>query len=196
MRTTTTKVEIHRGLLLLTIITVAACSPRNDSRQTTLDRAGDTASQDAEHMTGGAMGDSDHAFLDKMVNHHEGLIFLASRAQKHDIGEVDTDARKLHMKQRTEQQKMMQMLSGHGGEAVKPQLMPKHKAMSDSLERQTGKAYERGFYHDVIAHHQEGMAMIDSFLPRLSDDSIRAMAQKMRSDQAKEIEEFKAKASS
>ena len=72
--------------------------------------------------------------------------------------------------------------------------MPKHKMMSDSLERQSGKAYERGFYQDVIAHHKEGIAMIDSFLPRLTDDSVRAMAEKMRSDQEKEIGEFSKKA--
>jgi hypothetical protein len=38
--------------------------------------------------------------------------------------------------------------------------------------------------------------MIDSFLPQLTDDSVRVMAEKMKAEQAKEIQEFSAKAGS
>lgn len=177
---------------LLVLGTSTACGPRSDERQDMANAAGDTA----RHQTGQAETGPTliTPSLEKMVNHHEGLILLAGRAQKRGVRSVATDAQKLHTKQQTEQQKMIQMLSGHSGTSVKPSLMPKHKQMSDSLERQSGKAYERGFYQDVMAHHKEGIAMVDSFLPRLSDDSVRTMAEKMRSDQEKEIEEFSRKA--
>jgi uncharacterized protein (DUF305 family) len=147
-----------------------------------------------DHTKMGTTGGADHAFLEKMVDHHEGLILLAGRAGKRGMQSITPDAKKLHTKQQSEQQKMTAMLSAHSGTSAEPKLMPKHKMMSDSLERQSGKAYERGFYQDVIAHHKEGIAMIDSFLPRLSDDSVRTMAEKMRSDQEKEIGEFSKKA--
>ena len=51
-------------------------------------------------------------------------------------------------------------------------------------------------YQHVIMHHQEGLKMIDQFLPRLTKPELKQMAEKMRADQQKEIQEFQRKASS
>ena len=192
MRVITNRTDVSRGLTVLATALLVACSPRNEERQAA-SGAADTMTSGMDHtQMDAAAGGADHEFLDKMVNHHEGLILLAGRAENKS-GPFRADAKKLHAKQETEQQKMLKMLSGPSGKSVEPMIMPKHKMMSDSLERQNGKAYERGFYQDVIAHHKEGIAMIDSFLPRLTDDSVRTMAEKMRSDQEKEIQEFSKK---
>ena len=45
----------------------------------------------------------------------------------------------------------------------------------------------------VIEHHQQGIAMIDRFLPRLTRPDVRAMAERMKADQQKEIQDLQAK---
>jgi uncharacterized protein (DUF305 family) len=189
MRVTAASTRIFSAVVVLA---APACSPQSETRQNTAAATGDTNSHNAGHSEMSA--DANHAFLEKMVDHHEGLILLAGRAERRGMQSITPDAKKLHTKQQAEQQKMAQMMSAHSGTSAEPTLMPRHKMMSDSLERQSGKAYERGFYQDVIAHHKEGIAMIDSFLPRLTDDSVRTMAEKMRTDQEKEIAEFSKKA--
>ena len=129
MRVIGTRMDVHSGFALVAIAMLAACSPRNQERQAAGAGAADTMSAGMDHTKMAAAGGADHEFLDKMVNHHEGLILLAGRAVNKG-GPFRADAEKLHAKQETEQQTMMQILSGDSGESVDPTVMPKHKAMT------------------------------------------------------------------
>lgn len=60
------------------------------------------------------------------------------------------------------------------------------RTTADSLRRLAGARAGHAFYDVTIAHHREGIAMIDDYAARLSP-SVRAMASKMKTDQLAEI---------
>ncbi|HYD52551.1 MAG TPA: DUF305 domain-containing protein, partial [Gemmatimonadaceae bacterium] len=80
------------------------------------------------------------------------------------------------------------------GESLEPMTMPKHKAMNDSLQQKSGADYDRTFYRSVVAHHREGLQMMDQFEPRVQKPEVKQMIAKMRAEQQKEIQEFERKA--
>ena len=88
---------------------------------------------------------------------------------------------------------MVTMLKTAYNDTIMPMAMPSAKAMNDSLQQKTGAAYDRDMYRHVIMHHQEGVKMVDDFLPRLKRPEVRQMAEKMRADQQREITEFQRK---
>ena len=138
--------------------------------------------------------DADDEFLRMMSDHHEGLIQMASEAMnKSSNTAVQGDAHKLHTKQAEDQKKMVGMAESMYGDKVTPMIMPSNKAMMDSLQAKTGAEYDRAFYSNVIAHHQEGIKMIDDMLPKLTKPDIKQMAERMKSEQQKEIAEFQKK---
>jgi hypothetical protein len=170
------------------------------------DASGDTAGTTASGMAGvrdtgmagmsrGPAKDADHEFLRAMSDHHEGLVLMASAAMnKASRSETQADAHKLHQKQAEERDKMVGMIRTSYNESHAPTAMPQHRAMNDSLQQKSGAEYDRDFYRHVIMHHREGMQMIDRFLPRLTNQQVRQMAEQMRRDQTREIAEFERKA--
>jgi uncharacterized protein (DUF305 family) len=141
-----------------------------------------------------AAKDADHEFLRMMSDHHAGLVQMASAAMSRaSQPETQADAHKLHTKQEEEQKRMVAMIQTSYGESLTPMVMPKHQAMNDSLQAKSGPDYDRTFYGDVIAHHREGIAMTDQFMSRLTKPEVKQMAEKMKSDQQKEIAEFERK---
>jgi uncharacterized protein (DUF305 family) len=138
--------------------------------------------------------DADDEFLRMMSDHHEGLIQMASEAMtKASNSTAQGDAHRLHTKQADEQKKMLGMAESMYGDKVTPMVMPSNKAMMDSLQAKTGAEYDRAFYRNVIAHHQEGIKMVDDMMPKLAKPEIKQMAERMKSDQQKEIAEFEKK---
>ena len=65
--------------------------------------------------------------------------------------------------------------------------------MAVSLKPMSGKGYERTFYEDIVKHHTEAIAMIDGYLPNAKSAEVKAMAEKMKADQAREIADFQQK---
>lgn len=138
--------------------------------------------------------DADQEFLRMMSDHHEGLVQMGSAAMtKASKPETQADAHKLHTKQQEEQQKMLGMLKTSYGDSITPMVVPSNKAMNDSLAAKSGVEYDRTFYGNVVKHHQEGVKMVDDFLPRLTKPDVKQMAEKMKTDQQKEIAEMEKK---
>jgi uncharacterized protein (DUF305 family) len=169
-------------------------------------RGGDTASSDTAARTADTSGqvgaqpaparDADQEFLRKMADHHEGLIQMASQAMtKASSPTTQSDAHQLHQKQQQEIDRMLGMLRSAYGETYTPTVMSEHRAMIDSLQRESGTKYDRDFYGDLIIHHREALQMVDQFLPRLTRPDLRQMAEKMKADQTREIREFERKQS-
>lgn len=145
----------------------------------------------------GAAKDADHEFLRMMSDHHEGLVVMMRPAMdKATSATAKADAKKLHDKQGQERDSMVAMIKTSYDETITPMVMPSGKVMNDSLQQKSGAAYDRDMYRHVIMHHQEGVKMIDDFLPRLKRPEVRQMAEKMRADQQREIQEFQKKQSS
>jgi uncharacterized protein (DUF305 family) len=147
-------------------------------------------------MTGMAnmTGDADHDFLRMMSDHHKGLIQLAHMTKEmQGVGAATVDAAKMDAAQDKELDQMMTMLEKDFKDPYAPKVMAEHQAMADELKGKTGKDYERTFYQDVIKHHQEALKMIDEYLPKAKSTTLKRMAEKMKTDQTKEIAEFQQK---
>ena len=104
---------------------------------------------------------------------------------------VTDAAKKLDQEQDDEVDRMKNALRGEFNVAYTPKAMPEHQAMADSLGKLSGAAYDRQFREAVIKHHQEAIAMIDSYTPRLTHADVKTMAKRMRATQMGEINMFK-----
>ena len=199
-----------------TVISVAACG-RSDQGAGAGDSAaagGATAAASAGAMTPApsdtAMGGMDHSamamnrpaprdsnqvFLRMMSDHHEGLIALADSAQPRLQGATaKSDAQTLRRKQDEEQTRMLSMLSRQYGDSVTPMILPSNRAMMDSILRAPqGADADRVFYRQVIAHHEEGVHQAEMHLPHLKGE-VKQMAERMRTEQRREIRELERKA--
>lgn len=203
--------RVSRALALMVAVpALAACSGDGSSARS--DSAGTTAAAPVNASTDTGMAGMDHAnmpgmnrppardadqeCLRMMSDHHEGLIRMASAAMtKGSNASVQADAHRLHTKQQDEQKQMIGMLQASYQETLTPMVMGSNMAMNDSLQARSGADYDKAFYGNVVRHHQEGIRMIDEFLPRLKNPELRQMAEKMKVDQQKEIQEFQGKAS-
>ena len=146
-------------------------------------------------MSASAMRDSSEAFLRMFVSHHEGLIRMTEDSLRARAAKAGTkaDARKLHTDQAREQRQMQAMLRRMGADSAQHTVMPSNQAMLDTLGRTpAGPEFDRTFYRLVVAHHREGVEMIDKQLPHLTAD-VRRMAARMRATQQREIAEFERK---
>ena len=193
---------------LAAAISLAACSKSDDAGTDTGAAAapgtatgtdtGAMAGMDHSKMAGmnrPAAKDADQEFLRMMVDHHEGMVQMVAPAMdRASNAAAKADAKKLHDKQKSEQQQMVGMLQSAYGDSIHPMTMPSNKAMSDTLQATPqGPAYDRMLYHHVVMHHREGVKMVDDFMPRLTKPDVKQMAQKMKDDQQKEIAEFERK---
>lgn len=192
--------------VLLVAFAVASCA-RPDRDET----AGDTSGAPAPAPAAGAdtgMGAMDHAnmpgmadakdadqeFLRRMVDHHEGLIVMMDEAmERASAASAKADAKKLHDNQHDSRDRMLGILRSAYNDNHRATVMPGDKAMNDSLQRKSGAAYDRDMYRHLVMHHREGVKMVDDFLPRLKRADVRQMAERMRTDQTREIAEFERK---
>ena len=184
---------------------MTACAGSNDSAAGDSAAAGqsaaggDSAAAGTDHsnmpgMNNGPAKDADHEFLRKMSDHHEGMIVMLKGApEKAASATAKADARKLIDKQSAERDSMLAMIKKDYNETHMAMPMQSAKTMAAELQGKTGAAYDRDMYGHVIMHHQEGVKMVDDFLPRLKNAQVRQMAEKMRADQQREIQEFQRK---
>lgn len=187
---------------------IAACSAKekaSDTAMTPHSSAATSKKPDSLAITGDAAsmsgmpaqsGDPDHDFLRMMSDHHKGLIALVHMTQdRSGIGTAKADATTMDKAQDAELDKMMTMLEKTYKDPYAPKVMPEHQAMAVALKPMSGKGYERTFYEDIVKHHMEAIAMIDGYLPKAKSADVKAMAEKMKVDQAREITDFQQKLS-
>ena len=191
------------GPLALTLM--VACAGSNDAAEGDSATAGqtaaggDSAAAGTDHsnmpgMNNGPAKDADHEFLRKMADHHEGMIVMLNGApDKAASATAKADARKLIEKQGPERDSMVAMIKRDYNETHMAMAMQSAKTMAAELQQKSGAAYDRDMYGHIIMHHQEGVKMVDDFLPRLTKAPVRQMAEKMRADQQREIQEFQRK---
>lgn len=180
-------------VLPLAMLALAACGGEQAGQGAGADTTAlmtDTVAPTATTATATATPDAQ--FLMQMSDHHQGLIQMAEAAhQKSDITVHDL-ATRLSQQQQQEQQQMLQMLQTSFQQQHTPSVMPQNQAMLDSLQAQSGPAYDRAFRQAVIRHHQEGIAMIDQYLPQFTNPQVRQRAEQMRAQQQREIQELQA----
>lgn len=187
--------------LALILGSAAACARGEDAA--TSDTPAAVAGAPDTAMAGHSMsdmanmtGDADRDFLRMMSDHHMGLSAMARGAKERtDIGSVAADARKMDAMQDAETKRMTGMLADRFQDQYAPKVAPEHQRMADELTPLTGPAYARKFVENVIAHHRQALAMVEEYLPKAKLDDVRQMAEKMRTDQTREISELEKKLS-
>ena len=188
------------------VVSIAACSGREKPVDTaavpTVPESPAKPSESSAAMGGaGSMpgmavqtGDPDHDFLRMMSDHHKGLIALVHMTQgRSGVGTAKADATKLDKAQDAELDQMMTMLEKTYKDPYAPKVVPEHQAMAAALKPMSGKGYERTFYEDIVKHHSEAIPMIDAYLPKAKSASVKAMAEKMKADESREITDFQQK---
>jgi uncharacterized protein (DUF305 family) len=172
----------------------SACNSRSDTQSG--DRTSDTTSDIAGGSdtlgvgTGDGVSSPDQQFLRMMSDHHTGLIMMAHDAERKGA-RVKSEADKIDQQQDAELDRMVSMLSTDFNDDYTPKVTPEHQAMADSLKKLSGAAYDRAFREITIKHHQQGIQMMDRFLPQLTGADLKQMVEKMKADQTREIARLK-----
>lgn len=133
---------------------------------------------DSTHAMGmaGMTGNPDQDFLRMMSDHHKGMIEMAhlTMEDQRAAAPVQADAEKLDRIQDAELDAMVTRLEGQ-------------------LKAQPASSFARTFYQHVVKHHQKAITMIDQSLPTRQDAAVKAMAERMKRDQTREITEYRKK---
>ena len=139
-------------------------------------------------------GDPDRDFLRMMSDHHKGLIAIVHETvdSKQTLW-VRSIARQLDTEQDAELDTMSTILEKTFKDAYAANATPAHQAMADQLKAMSGAEYDRAFLRDVISHHDEAISMIDKYLPQARNAQVKAMAQRMKATQTKEVADFRKK---
>lgn len=191
----------------MTLVLLAACSPGTDSASdsaaaATTDAAasttGDTAGASHAGMDHGTMArsaprDTNQVFLRMMSDHHQGLLVMVDSASG-KLTAAKADADMMRQKQKSGQEHMVHLLATQYSDSIMPMVMPSNQPMIEAVARAGAGDADRVFYQQVIAHHREGIMMIDKQLPHLTGEP-KQMATTMRDEQQREITEFERKAS-
>ena len=135
-------------------------------------------------------GNPDQDFLRMMSDHHKGLILMAHDVKDRKGSSVTDVATKLDSKQDKELDQMTTMLERDYKDPYSPKVMPDNQRMADSLKAKTGADYDRTFLQNTIMHHQQAIKMINDYLPQGKDSTVKQMAEKMKTDQTREIGEL------
>ena len=203
LRSWTSRTRTLAALAALTVTGLVACASKPDASVDTTKTAaasapamGDSAKMATPAGMGGmAMsGNPDQDFLRMMSDHHKGLIAIvhATVDSKKKVG-VMAIAKKLDTEQDAELDTMSTMLEKTFKDPYAPKIAPEHQAMVDGLSGLTGAAYDKAFLQDIIKHHESAIPMIDAYLPQAKNQQVKAMAERMKAAQTKEIADFKKK---
>jgi uncharacterized protein (DUF305 family) len=181
--------------LLPFVLGIAACSPKEKPADTaSASSAATPVAKAPDSASVPATTDADHDFLRTMSDHHKGLIALVHMTRdRSGVGTARADATTLDKARDAELDQMMTMLEKTYKDPYTPKVMPEHQAMAAALKPMSGKGYERTFYEDIVKHHAEAITMIDAYLPKAKRADIKAMAEKMKADQSREITAFQQK---
>ena len=147
----------------------------------------------AAHRMAIMTGEADRDFLRMMSDHETGLLVLARTAEARKDGAPLPDATTLAAKENDTLARLNALLVKNYSDAFASKAMPADHAMADALSATTGTAYERLFFQNVITHHRQAQAMIDEYLPKAKNASIKQLAETMKADRAREIGALQAK---
>lgn len=150
-----------------------------------------------QHDSGGGMsgmsnmtGNADQDFLRMMSDHHKGMIEMAHEVKDHKSSTVIDIATKLDTKQDKELDQIVTMLERDFKDQYSPKVMPDNKQMADELTTKTGADFDKAFLEHTIMHHQQAIKMVDAYLPKAKNATVKQMAEKIKADQTREISEL------
>ena len=142
-------------------------------------------------------GDFDAEYAGMMIEHHQGAINMANIELKSGSDQtLKTMAKNIITTQTAEIEKFKAILATHKENAIKgdhPELMEAMKDMSSKMSamKMMGNV-DKDFAMMMKVHHEGAIAMAKGELGDGKDNELKLMAQKIISDQTKEIKDFSA----
>lgn len=192
------KNHLSAAVVLVAVLTASACSKQDDAPATAAAADTGMAGMDYSQMAKRdlpAAKDADHDFLRSMVDHHEGLIWMTDQAQKKGTAAATKqDAARLYTAQIASRDSMLKIISSAYSETHKAEPMAADRVRNDSLAATPAAGYDRKFYQTLVRHHREGLAMINTALPKLARPDVKSLAEKMKTEHESELKAFEAKA--
>ena len=136
---------------------------------------------------------ADARFLREIVDHHQGMVAMAGQAVEKGGEEIRADATMMAKKQVAEIEHMLGTLERDFGTGHEPAVPPSGQQVMEELARQSGAEYEFAFKKKSVMHHEEGVQLVDRYLPQLTSPKVKAMAERIRAEQVAEIDELNKK---
>jgi hypothetical protein len=162
----------------------AADADRADSTAADAPARGDTTPDEW------TITDPERQFLRIMADHHAGMAALARTAQERTAdSSVRANAQRLAARYAAEGAQVLLLLRRLHRDAHRAMTTPVAEAMNDSLRQTPPAAVGRGFAEAAAAHYRDDLVIIDRYLPSLQHPEVKALAQRLRDEEARELAE-------
>ena len=140
-------------------------------------------------------GDFDIDFANMMIVHHQGALDMALvEVEKGSDEKMKAMASAIIAKQEIEQQELRDFVKNYKPSGMKHGEGALEKSMNEMMSRSGKKTMsgnvDKDFATMMASHHSQGVAMAKMELKHGMDKSLKKMAQKMITDQQREISEF------
>ena len=116
---------------------------------------------------------------------------MAHEVRDHKSSTVIDIATKLDTKQDKELDQIVTMLERDFKDQYSPKTTPDNKRMADELTTKTGADFDKAFLEHIIMHHQQAIKMVDEYLPKAKNATVKQMAETIKADQTREISELR-----
>jgi hypothetical protein len=138
----------------------------------------------------------DQLFLRHQLQGHVGVSLIV-HATQHMPGTfpAKTDAQKVDQRLDDEMDRLRTALKSIYNDAYAPQPRATAVSLGDSLAKLTGAAYDATFRKWIIEYDRLLILGIDNTMPKLTNATVKALAQKMRASASAEMTALKAEAS-
>jgi hypothetical protein len=130
----------------------------------------------------------DQRFLERLLDHFEGLDYLATRIAHGDAARrAKHQAWRFSTREDPDKRHVAELLRSRFGERYMP-IVPLHfKRASDSLAALPGDEQQRALVRLLAEHRRADVAEIDTALPALRDRAVRRLAEDLRENQSREL---------
>jgi uncharacterized protein (DUF305 family) len=130
----------------------------------------------------------DQRFLERLLDHYEGLDFVAARIMRSTIaGAAKRQAWRYDTRENPEKRHAAELLRVRYRERYMPVTPPEFKHLADSVAALPREEQQRALVRMLAEHRRKDVAAIDSMLPSLRDPAVRRMAEDLREDQSREL---------
>jgi uncharacterized protein (DUF305 family) len=141
-------------------------------------------------------GDFDIDFANMMIEHHKAAVDMANiELAKGTDAKMKSMARGIITKQTAEIKEMEEAIAKHKSSGMKHAPGFLQKSMDEMKNKmgsmQMSNSIDKDFAGMMILHHEEAITMAKAEVENAMNPALKKMAQKMITDQTKEIAEFK-----
>lgn len=175
------------GLLIVIGIFMFINSRKNSNQLTSVDPSNSTEEDTSETI------EADKTFINKMIEHHMGAIAMAREAkEKSQRPEITQMANNIISAQEKEIEMMYKWKKDWYNDVEKVEMST--GGHGTSMMQDLGEAdaqFDLRFIKAMTEHHQGALDMAEGVVESSTNDELKTFAEKIISDQSKEIDQMK-----